>query len=333
LFDTQSVFYSLKLNTPNLSEREFDDLELGLRIDEKLSFPPPLCKCCSPPMFYQSPVYLSNCKHIVCNHTVVYLNNGYQCPLCNTDNDSIIDDDTTIKKIESRISKYSTSNYCINHQTQEYDSLCLTCHKLLCTYCQHRTSHQVIRTSMSPGNIIAIIENILKKDIIKLIDNEIKYNKELIEILELQFNNIYKPTTTTAYQQQQHIALIKSEFIKQANQHYNENQLENLKQQTQDIISNFNNTTRDRSNLEHYFLLIWHKLEIITLQLLERKDKYTIYIQDVAVLWDNNNNNRTTILTKIDDIQLKLTPNDIYQSLNGIPKMDSFKHIFKLFVY
>jgi len=103
------------------------------------------CKCCTPPIIYDTPVLLSECGHIVCKHTVVYLNTYHICPLCSVENEHCFENDEIryrvnqinvnygeIKNIVNQINLYRYT-YCTLHSKQ-FNQYCY-CNAMFCEDC------------------------------------------------------------------------------------------------------------------------------------------------------------------------------------------------------
>ncbi|KAF2071868.1 hypothetical protein CYY_006817 [Polysphondylium violaceum] len=222
---------------------------------------PLICKCCSPPRYYQSPV-LSVCDHIVCRDTVVQFGDTYVCSLCNSSSDQL---DTESDRVRDIVNKIESKYLCKLHNKDIYQ-VCWTCNTAWCYLCENEDcktyySHDRndILDSVNALNILdENIKEYMQDNSIKIQNNldhleqEIRNNDQIITRLR-ELNQYLKNRLDNHYLQS-----LETEFIVLENRLSSSiNQLTETKQNINNYLNNFN--TKKSTTQLYVQVLDWFK--------------------------------------------------------------------------
>ncbi|KAF2072150.1 hypothetical protein CYY_006526 [Polysphondylium violaceum] len=220
-----------------------------------------ICKCCSPPRYYQSPVLLSVCDHIVCRDTVVHFGDKYVCSLCNSISDQL---DTESDRVLDIVNEIERKYICKLHN-QDIHEVCWTCNTLKCYLCNNEDckvcSHDR-KGILDCINVFNILDENIKKfmqdNTIKIQDNldhldqEMRNNKQIITRLR-ELKEYIKNRLENHYLQS-----LETEFSVLENRISSSiNQLTETKQNINNFLINFN--TKKSATQLYVQVLDWLK--------------------------------------------------------------------------
>ncbi|KAF2073508.1 hypothetical protein CYY_005184 [Polysphondylium violaceum] len=288
------------------------------------------CKCCAPTQIYQSPVLLSDCDHVVCRDTVVCLNdNCFICPLCNSNNDSICNNNDTVNQLNHKIHEYMIFN-CKFHSSP-YDSICLDCDERLCNIClqSHDNNHDIqplvflcelnesikdkLQEKIKKFNFV--IEKFQRNKYHELVEQDIQYYDQLKQSLSKEYDHLQEIMIEQVKQQ---ISISKSKAIQEIDQYCGDR--DSLKRLKQDIIEiNSILHTYDKDSTKSSDTLF--KVSDTLVQLREINDKTLIAKEKL------NYRKEKLIHTKLSQLDIDKSRSDIQEIIAEKISLDSIANI------